>query len=44
MSNPVKPPTPEGSQESGVMIFLRVIGLLVVGPALFLYVVSLLVS
>lgn len=34
----------EGSDQSGLLVFLRVVGLLVVGPALLLYVISLIVS
>lgn len=44
MSNENESPSTEGKDESGLMIFLRVVGLLLVGPALVLYLISMLVS
>jgi hypothetical protein len=44
MSRETKPTTTEGSEQSGLLVFLRVIGLLLVGPGLLLYVLSLIVS
>lgn len=39
-----KPPATPDPEQSGLQVFLRVVGLLVVGPALLLYVISLIVS